>query len=111
MISLIVRAGRRPGAPGGVPRRHHEQRRLDVRGRARLPPVRRLPSRRPTRHHFVLYEIYRDEAALEAHRAAPHFAQWREAVARTVVPGSQVNTITELVIAHREGDKGSGVSS
>lgn len=61
-------------------------------------------------HHFVFYEIYRDEAALEAHRAAPHFAQWREAVARTVVPGSQVNTITELVIAHREGDKGRGVS-
>jgi quinol monooxygenase YgiN len=55
--------------------------------------------------HFVFYEIYRDEAALAAHREAPHFAQWREAVARTVVPGSQVNTITELVLAHRETDK------
>ena len=56
-------------------------------------------------HHFVFYEIYRDEAALEAHRAAPHFARWREAVGRTVVPGSQVNTITELLLAHRESDK------
>lgn len=56
-------------------------------------------------HHFIFYEIYRDEAALEAHRAAPHFARWRDAVARTVVTGSQVNTITELVIAHRETDK------
>ena len=55
--------------------------------------------------HFVLYEIYRDEAALAAHREAPHFARWREAVARTVVPGSQVNTVTELVVAHRETDK------
>jgi quinol monooxygenase YgiN len=25
-----------------------------------------------------LYEVYRDEAALEAHRAAPHFTRWRE---------------------------------
>ena len=59
-------------------------------------------------HHFVLYEIYRDESALEAHRAAPHFAQWREAVARTVVSGSQVNTVTELLLAHRETDKDGG---
>ncbi|MFC7491683.1 MULTISPECIES: putative quinol monooxygenase [unclassified Knoellia] len=62
-------------------------------------------------HHFVFYEIYRDEAALEAHRAAPHFARWREAVARTVVPGSQVNAITDLVIAHRETDKQHGGSA
>ena len=104
MISLVVRLD-------VVPDRREEflaaitaQRRLDVRRRARLPPVRRLPGSQSDPHHFVLYEIYRDEAALEAHRAAPHFARWREAVARTVVPGSQVNTITELVIAHRETD-------
>ena len=54
--------------------------------------------------HFVLYEIYRDAAALEAHRRAPHFARWREAVARTVVPGSQVNTVTDLLLTHRETD-------
>lgn len=28
----------------------------------------------PTR--FLLYEVYRDKAALEAHRATPHFARW-----------------------------------
>jgi len=62
-------------------------------------------------NHFVFYEIYRDEAALAAHREAPHFATWREAVARTVVPGSQVNTLTELVLAHRETDKPAGEAS
>ena len=56
-------------------------------------------------HHYVFYEIYRDEAALEAHRAAPHFPVWRDAVARTVVPGSQVNTITDVLISHRETEK------
>ena len=45
-------------------------------------------------HHFVLYELYDDEAALAAHRTTAHFKVWREAVGRTVVPGSQVNTVT-----------------
>jgi quinol monooxygenase YgiN len=31
-------------------------------------------------HTLYLYEVYRDEAALEAHRQAPHFVQWRETV-------------------------------
>ena len=30
---------------------------------------------------FFLYEVYRDVAALEAHRAAPHFLKYREATA------------------------------
>ncbi len=30
----------------------------------------------PNRIH--LYEVYRDEAALDAHRNAPHFVKWRE---------------------------------
>ena len=30
---------------------------------------------------FFLYEVYRDNAALEAHRAAPHFLKYREATA------------------------------
>jgi quinol monooxygenase YgiN len=50
--------------------------------------------------HFVFYELYSDQAAIEAHRAAPHFAVWREAAAKHVVPGSQVNTITELLRHH-----------
>ena len=32
----------------------------------------------PNRIH--LYEVYRDEAALDAHRNAPHFLKWREEV-------------------------------
>lgn len=29
-------------------------------------------------HRFMLYEVYRDEAALEAHRQTPHFQRWVE---------------------------------
>ena len=31
------------------------------------------------RNVYYFYEVYRDEAALEAHRAAPHYAVWRAA--------------------------------
>ena len=27
---------------------------------------------------FVLYEVYRDQAAFDAHCQAPHFIQWRD---------------------------------
>ena len=30
-------------------------------------------------NRFYFYEVYRDEAAIEAHRAAPHYAVWRAA--------------------------------
>jgi autoinducer 2-degrading protein len=29
---------------------------------------------------YYFYEVYKDEAALEAHRAAPHYAKWRAAI-------------------------------
>jgi autoinducer 2-degrading protein len=29
---------------------------------------------------FVLFELYRDEQAIEAHRGTPHYAKWRDAV-------------------------------
>ena len=51
-------------------------------------------------HHCVFYELYTDEEAVAAHRAAPHFAQWREAADRCVVPGSQVNTLTTVRVHH-----------
>jgi quinol monooxygenase YgiN len=51
-------------------------------------------------HHFVFYELYADQAALDAHRAAPHFAVWRRAAGEHVVPGSQVNTIAEQLVHH-----------
>ena len=30
-------------------------------------------------NRIFLYEVYRDEEALEAHRRAPHFLRWRDA--------------------------------
>ena len=33
----------------------------------------------PNRIH--LYEVYKDQAAVDAHRAAPHFTKWRETCA------------------------------
>jgi quinol monooxygenase YgiN len=53
-------------------------------------------------HHFVLHELYADEDAVAAHRAAPHFAEWRAAAERCVAPGSQVNTLS-TVRAHHVG--------
>ena len=31
-------------------------------------------------NQIYLYEVYRDEKALEAHRQAPHYLKWRETV-------------------------------
>jgi autoinducer 2-degrading protein len=33
---------------------------------------------------YYFYEVYKDEAALEAHRAAPHYAVWRAAAAEAL---------------------------
>ena len=49
-------------------------------------------------NRFVLYELYTDADAFAAHKAAPHFAQWRT-VAEQVVVG-QVNTPGELLVTH-----------
>jgi (4S)-4-hydroxy-5-phosphonooxypentane-2,3-dione isomerase len=51
-------------------------------------------------NRFVLYELYADAAAFEAHRVAPHFSTWREAAARTVV--QQVNTPGTLLVSRSE---------
>jgi len=53
-------------------------------------------------HRFVFYELYADEAALDAHRQAPHFGAWRTAADMHVVPGSQVNTVSELHLSHSD---------
>ena len=47
---------------------------------------------------FFLYELYTDAAAFEAHKASPHFAQWRT-VAEQVLVG-QVNTPGVLIATH-----------
>jgi (4S)-4-hydroxy-5-phosphonooxypentane-2,3-dione isomerase len=49
-------------------------------------------------NRFVLYELYTDADAFAAHKASPHFAQWRT-VAEQVVVG-QVNTTGELLVTH-----------
>jgi (4S)-4-hydroxy-5-phosphonooxypentane-2,3-dione isomerase len=49
-------------------------------------------------NRFLLYELYTDAAAFAAHKAAPHFAQWR-AVADQVLE-NQVNTAGELLVTH-----------
>lgn len=54
--------------------------------------------RNPT--HFMFYELYEDEAAIEAHRAAPHFAKWRQAADACVVKGSQANTFCTQLFHH-----------
>ena len=51
-------------------------------------------------HRFVLYELYVDAEAFAAHKASPHFAEWREVAERVLVPGSQVNTPGELLFTH-----------
>ena len=47
---------------------------------------------------FLLYELYADAEAFEAHKAAPHFAQWRT-IAEQVLE-TQVNTPGRLLVTH-----------
>jgi (4S)-4-hydroxy-5-phosphonooxypentane-2,3-dione isomerase len=49
-------------------------------------------------HRFLLYELYTDADAFAAHKASPHFAQWRT-IAEQVVAG-QVNTPGRLLVTH-----------
>ena len=49
---------------------------------------------------FVLYEIYHDAEAFEAHKRAPHFAAWRTVADRVLV--SQVNTRAALVASNSD---------
>ena len=49
---------------------------------------------------LVFYELYVDAAAVDAHRATPHFAAWRAVAERILVPGSQVNTPGDLLVSH-----------
>jgi (4S)-4-hydroxy-5-phosphonooxypentane-2,3-dione isomerase len=70
------------------------------------PGCRRFDVVRDNRdpHHYVLYEIYDDEAAFQAHRTMPHFTQWRKAAAECLQPdGGQVNIATTLLFS---GDLG-----
>ena len=50
---------------------------------------------------FVLYELYDDAEAFEAHKRAPHFAAWRSVADRVLT--SQVNTRGTLVATNGDG--------
>ena len=45
---------------------------------------------------YFFYEVYKDEAALDAHRAAPHFEVWRAASAE-VLDGPVERTMCSTV--------------
>ena len=51
-------------------------------------------------NRFFLYELYTDAEAFAAHKASPHFAQWRRIAERVLVPGGQVNTAGSLLVTH-----------
>jgi HTH-type transcriptional regulator, repressor for puuD len=62
-------------------------------------------------HHYLLHELYRDEAAFrDAHRATPHFRRWREAAAACLEPGGQANTYLTPLFAdgHPDGERPAG---
>lgn len=61
-------------------------------------------------HRFVFHELYDDLDAIEKHRSAPHFADWRVAAGEHVVPGSQANTIGTVLVHHHEGATGGGAA-
>ena len=44
--------------------------------------------------HFFFYEVYQDEAALEKHRAMPHYAVWRAAADTLDGPATPTKCVT-----------------
>ncbi len=52
-------------------------------------------------NRFVLYELYDDADAFEAHKKAPHFAAWRQVADRVL--SSQVNTRGTVVLSNSDG--------
>lgn len=42
--------------------------------------------------HFLFREVYKDEAALEAHRQTPHYARWRADSAKVLVADATTRT-------------------
>ena len=49
-------------------------------------------------NRFLLYELYDDADAFEAHKQAPHFTAWRRVADRVLV--SQQNTRGALIATH-----------
>jgi (4S)-4-hydroxy-5-phosphonooxypentane-2,3-dione isomerase len=51
-------------------------------------------------HYF--YEIYRDSEAFGEYKAAPHFCSVAPSGGGCVVPGSQINTFSDMVVSHSD---------
>ena len=51
-------------------------------------------------NRFVLYELYDDAEAFEAHKRAPHFAAWRQVADRVLT--SQMNTRGTVVSSNSD---------
>jgi (4S)-4-hydroxy-5-phosphonooxypentane-2,3-dione isomerase len=47
-------------------------------------------------NHFFFYEVYRDQAAFEAHTQAAHYARWRAAAAEVLDGPAERSTCTLL---------------
>lgn len=47
-------------------------------------------------NRFYFHEVYRDQAALDAHRTMPHFARWSEA-SREVLAGPASRQLTNVL--------------
>jgi autoinducer 2-degrading protein len=47
-------------------------------------------------NHFFYYEVYRDQAAFEAHAQAPHYARWRASAAEVLAGPAERTTCTLL---------------
>ena len=57
-------------------------------------------------NHFFFYEVYRDDQALEAHRAAPHYARWRQVATDVLAEPTQATRCA--TVFPREYKKASG---
>ena len=47
-------------------------------------------------NRFFFYEFYVDEAAVDAHRAAPHYARWRAAAAEVLAEPTNAHRCTTV---------------
>ena len=54
---------------------------------------------------YYFFEVYRDQAALEAHRAAPHYAVWRSAAHTLDGPTEPIRCATVFPAAPGYWDK------
>ncbi len=51
---------------------------------------------------FVLYEVYRDEGAYQAHRATAHYGRFFETAAALLEPAGETLFVNRRVLARRD---------